>query len=473
MDLSLGQLQHQRLEQRQVITPQILQKVEILQLTTMELEGRIQQELDENPTLEVEQPEADSDEQPEDSRNEEQELREEFERLDSLSDEWSEDYGGGGLKSTAGDKDKKLEALENTAARGTTLQDHLSAQIHLMSIPARTEEICHEIIYNIDNAGYFPFGFQDIADALPFKLSEDDFDDALNLIQSLDPIGVGARDLTECLLLQLDRDDVDYPFLRELIEHHLEEIKRNKLPLVARRTGRSLEEIKHALGKLSVLNPRPGAIFSVEETQVIIPDVLVERIDGEYQVRVENQYSPTLRISPQYRRMLEERGKDAQVRSFIKKKIESAKLLMESIEQRQMTLYNVAMELVTRQSEFLDVGVKGLKPLKMEEVAQAVGVHVSTVSRAVKNKYMQTPRGVLPMKYFFNSSMPTSGGDESQEAVKMRVKAIIDAEDKRRPLSDDEVMKILKEEGVDIARRTVSKYRKLLSIPSSRQRREF
>lgn len=472
MELSMGQ--HQRQELR--LAPQLLQKVEILQLTTMELEGRIQAELDENPTLEVvdDAPDAASDGDSEDPREvTDKELAAEFERLDALNDQWNDEAGSS--RHTAGEKDKKLEALENTAARGTTLQDHLFDQIHMMDIPLRVEEICHEIVYNIDNNGYLLFGYEDIQDTLPFEVSEAEFEEALGLVQTLDPPGVGARTIEECLLLQLDPANPQYNFLRVLIEHHLEDIKRNKLPQVSRRTGRSIEDIKDALGRLGGLNPRPGAIFSVEETHFVIPDVIVELHAGEYVVRVENQYVPQLRISRQYRKMFEMRGNDAQVRQFIKKKLDSAKLLIESIEQRQVTLYNVASEIVKRQKDFLDHGIKHLRPLKMQEVADACSIHVSTVSRAINKKYMQTPRGIFSMKHFFTGGLATTDGEaESQEAVKQLVKEVIDAEDKSKPLSDDEIMKILKEKhSIEIARRTVSKYRKALNIPSSRQRKEY
>ncbi len=471
MGLHLGQRQEQRL----VLTPVMLQKVEILQLTTMELESRIQQELDENPTLETTtEDEPDKPEETALKTDAEREVEEELSRLDRIqSEEWNEDFGGGS-KRFEGEKDKKLEALENTAARGNSLQDSLFGQIKLMeNVSELVVEICNEIIYNIDNNGYLLFSYEDLCDALPFPISHDEYEEAVTLVQALDPKGVGARSLAECLILQLDPAEPRYKFLRELIEHHLEDIKRNKLPQIARRTGKSLAEIKSALVVLGKLNPRPGALFALEETQFVIPDVIVEHIDGEYIVRVENQYVPQLRVSGQYRKMLETQGNDASVRAFIKKKIDSAQLLIESIEQRMVTLYKVASEIVKRQSTFLDKGIKHLRPLKMQEVADVVGVHVSTVSRAINKKFMQTPRGIYSMKFFFTGGLSTTEGDESQEAVKQRVKEVLEGEDKANPLSDDEIMQILKKDGVDIARRTVSKYRKALGIASSRERREF
>ncbi len=473
MELSLHQRQIQTLK----LAPQLLQKVEILQLTNMELENRIQQEMDENPTLEAQDQTPEKNEEGgEDPREDagDPEFEKEFERLESMQDEWSENYIQNHIpKRFDGERDKKLEALENTAARPSTLQDHLFEQLQLRQFNSRHFELCQNIIYNIDNKGYLQFDFEEFQEATPYEVFEKEFDDALRIIQDLDPPGVGGRNLQECLLLQLSPTGPDYDFLKELLMEYLEDIKRNKLPQIAKKIGRPIEEIKLALQSISQLNPTPGSIFSIEETHIVIPDVIVELVDGNYQVRVEDSYVPALRISRQYRDMFHTKGKDPRVRQFIKSKLESAKLLIESIEQRQMTLFNVASEIIGRQKDFLDNGVGHLRPLKMQEVADQVGIHVSTVSRAINKKYMQTPRGIFPMKYFFTGGLQTSRGEESQETVKLRVKQVIDAEDKSNPLSDDQIAEILKEKGVDIARRTVSKYRKALSIPSSRQRREY
>ncbi len=472
MELALHQRQIQTLR----LAPQLLQKVEILQLTNMELENRIQQEMDENPTLEIQDPTPEQQAEKEDPREKEKEkeFEKEFERLESMQDEWSENYIQNHIpKRFDGERDKKLEALENTASRPNTLQDHLFEQIRMRQISPRLHELCEYMIYNIDNKGYLQFDYEELQDMLPYEVAEEEFDEALTIVQSLDPPGVGGRDLQECLLLQLKPSHPDYQFLKTLLMFHLEDFKRNKLPHIAKKLDRPIDEIKLARQSISQLNPMPGSIFSIEETHIVIPDVIVELIEGTYQVRVEDSYVPTLRISRQYRDMFHTKRKDPKVRQFIKKKLESAKLLIESIEQRQMTLYNVASEMIIRQKQFLDHGLGHLMPLKMQEVADVVGIHVSTVSRAINKKYIQTPRGIFAMKYFFTGGLSTRTGDESQETVKMRVSAVIEKEDKNSPLSDDEIAKILKDQGVDIARRTVSKYRKALNIPSSRQRREY
>ncbi|MBI4616122.1 MAG: RNA polymerase factor sigma-54 [Planctomycetes bacterium] len=479
------------LRQVQKLAPQLIHSIEILQLPVLELQDRVQQELEENPTLErieeqderaeapeegsaeaakEEEPVAEATETPERSA---EEFESTFEELESRQAEWDDYFNQFSVSRISGEKDKKLEAMQNTAAKPITLQDHLLDQFNLLEMPPRVRTVGENLIYNIDRNGRLQFSLEEIVQSIGSSVTAEDARDALELIQSLDPPGVGARTTEECLLLQLKTVEGDYEFLKELILHHLEDIKKNRLPQIARKTGRTLEEVKEAIEILSKLNPFPGAAFSTERAQFIIPDVIVEEIDGEYMLTLEESFIPHLRISNHYKSIVRDKSNDVEARKYIDKKIKAAKWLIDSIVQRQQTLYNVASELVNSQKAFLDHGLSHLRPLKMQDVADKLGIHVSTVSRAIAEKYMQTPRGIFPMKFFFSGAVKTQDGDESRVRVKQRVQEVIESEDRANPLSDDEIADKMKAQGIDIARRTVTKYRKALGIASSRQRREY
>ncbi|MCZ6689348.1 MAG: RNA polymerase factor sigma-54 [Planctomycetota bacterium] len=297
----------------------------------------------------------------------------------------------------------------------------------------------------------------------------------LRIIQRFDPPGVGGRNLKEVLLLQLGSDPEKFKEERRIIENHLPDIQNNRLPKIAKALGTDLEEIKERIAFIRMLNPRPGSLFAEKAAHYIIPDVVVTEVDGNYEIRLEDTYIPRIHISPHYRRMLAEQADNPKVREFIKKKLEAAKWLIESIEQRQNTLMRINREIIKVQRDFLDYGLERLKPLKMQHIADRVGVHVSTVSRALSEKYIQTPRGIYPMKFFFTGGMMGHDGTmESTLSIKQKVRQIIEKEDKKSPLSDEDIARILRrEKGLAIARRTVTKYRKQLSIPSSRQRRTY
>lgn len=301
-----------------------------------------------------------------------------------------------------------------------------------------------------------------------------DVESGLKVIQGFDPAGVGARTTRECLLLQLEDDDEDVDFKRLLISEYLEDIGSNKLPRIAKESGRSLEEVKRVVALIQHMNPKPGATHAGESVPYVVPDVMVEYVEGRYEVRLEDGYIPRLAISPYCRRILQDRGATERVREFIRKKIESAKRLIGAIQQRQHTLFRIATELVRIQQEFFTHGVSHLHPLRMQEVADNLGIHVSTVSRAISDKYMQSPRGIFPLKFFFSGATESSDGEShSRVSVITQIKELIGKEDKNNPLGDNKIVEILRKEGLDIARRTVTKYRKALGILSSRQRRVF
>ena len=301
---------------------------------------------------------------------------------------------------------------------------------------------------------------------LPRTFSRERFLRALEIIQSLDPPGVAGQDLRDCLLLQLRRDGQAYPIETKIIEEHLADLAANRLPKIAKALGITVDEVKTALETITSLNPLPGKLFGGENPRFVRPDVIVQEIDGRYEVRVEADNLPRLQISAYYRDLYRNAAKDPELRKFIKKKLESAEWLIAAIRQRQSTLQRIAQEIVEIQQGFLDHGISHLKPLKMVEVAERVGVHVSTISRAISGKYIQTPRGIFELKFFFTGgAMKSDGTMEARGSVIQRIKDLIAGEDKRNPLSDMDIVKKLEDLDIRISRRTVTKYREAENIP--------
>src|SRR5579871_1427610 len=488
----------QRPELRLKLAPQIIQSIEILQLATLDLKSLIEREMEMNPTIEIENAEPAANDTvatpapaigaeggesptiaapgPADASTDQ--LESEFERLDGLNEAWKEFSGSYRPIMSPDGKDKKLEAMQNTADRTDSLQKHLEDQFAVIELTEREHEIGDYLIYNIDDNGYLRFQLDEeflTGIDLEPKVTPAEAEAVLRKIQTMDPPGVGARDLRECLLLQLEREADGYPLEKQIVRDHLDDVVANRLPKIAKATGVSLEEVDEAIKNIKqICNPKPGRMFTSAQVQYVIPDVLVEEVDGKWEVRLEDTYIPRIHISRHYQEMLRAQKDDPKIRAYIKKKIESAKWLIESIEQRQNTLFKIAREIVDYQTPFLEHGIDALRPLKMQFIADKVGVHVSTVSRAIADKYMQTPRGVFALKYFFTGGTTRADGEEkSIIAVKQKVRDIVAKEDKTHPLSDEEIAAKLKEDGLDIARRTVTKYRKQLAIPSSRQRRSY
>jgi len=467
-----------RLSQQLRLAPQIIQSIEILQLQAMDLKELIENELQENEALEIVEPSRDEiQDVAENGREEDGSFEDDAERvldrLDALADAERAPGSYASRASAEEASDRKLEAMQNAPAEETGLAEHLIHQLEEMELAHEVRRAADAIIYNLDDAGYLRFPMQEVLDGMDVPVGLDMAERALKMVQSLDPKGVGARDLSECLLLQVEDDDPDAELKRTLLKDHLDDVTRNKLPKVARALGISVQDLYEVLHGLGHMSTRPGAAFSAGPVRYIRPDVVVDWEDGDYVVRLVNDHLPRVGISPRIRKMLRESRSDPKVRDYLKKKIDSAKWLIEAIAQRKNTLERVAKEIVHRQRDYLDFGVSHLHPLKMQEVADALGIHVSTVSRAISDKYAQTPQGIVPLKFFFTGGTESEdGGVESRQSVKERVRQIIDAEEKHRPLSDDEVAERLnKEFGLSIARRTVTKYRKALGIPSSRQRR--
>ncbi len=468
----------QRPELRMKLAPQIIQSIEILQLATLERQQRLKTELLENPVLEMEEPALEEEEEAlaeEGPRDERAKSDAEYEKMQDIEQVWR-DYSSQATRRTVSPEaaDRKFEAMQNTAARPMSLQDYLHDQFNLLDVAGGLLPIAENIIYNIDDDGYLPYDLEEVVESMEEPCTLEHAQRVLGMIQNLDPPGIGARDLPECLLLQMRHDPANHDLARLIITEHLEDLYNNRIPKIAKDTGHSLDEIKAAAEFIGHLNPRPGAAFSSEVSPYIIPDVAVDLVDGEYIVQLQDDRLPRVYINSAYSRLLRDKRTSESAKEYIRKRLQSARWLLDSIEQRRNTVYKISREIVDVQRDFLDRGIAHLHPLKMETIAQATGVHVSTVCRAIADKYMQTPRGLYPLKFFFTGGTRASDGTlHSRKSVKERVRQVIESEDKSNPLSDDEVAATLQAEGLDIARRTVTKYRKAMDIPSSRRRRQY
>jgi len=510
--LSMVPSQQMRLEQR--LTPQLIQSMEILQLPLMALEARIQEELAANPVLEELSPAAsDADgESPTESTATTEESQAEadaFDRLDQMSRDLEFDAGDlayGSGRSYDGERDAKMDAMANTASRGANLVDTLLSQWHLLETTPEVAAAGEAIIEWMDEDGYLrrecevhpgagdngsaaelrPLAIkrnsqetdrlmEEMALSRTPPIDRGGLDAALELVQTLEPVGVGARDLAECLLIQLHaRDDFD-PFHEALVRDHLVELGRNQFPQVAKKTGRSIEDIKDALKIIGRLQHHPGLQVGQSDTPRISPDVMVEHAEGDgYTVRMTRGNVPRLRISNQYRRMLKDKQQDKAARDFLRGRIDAAGALIDAIHYRRERLLELARVVVDRQREFFDYGPQFLKVLRMSDIAEEFECDPSTISRTVDGKYIQSPRGIHPLRMFFTGGMTDDKGEAvSWDSIKAKMQTIIDGEDKQKPLSDDQIAARLSDGGTPVARRTVAKYRSQLNIPSARQRREF
>lgn len=485
LDLNL----RQRLEQRQVLSLQTIQSLNILQLATADLQNLIDKELEENPTLEMA---ADEVEAPviKDTADGERERAEEAqdqvtpsgesydEALDYLARNTDIDEFQSARSVRVrddGEPDAKLEAFNNVADKGISLADHLLEQLRLRGMAPEDRPLFEAIVHSLDERGYLSYPLQDIANQAGVSLS--DAEEALREVQELEPRGVGARDLAECLLLQIKETDPDYPVLKKLLTEHWDDVLKNRLPKLAKDLGVSVDEVKGLLEMLSVLDPHPGHAFAHSPRQMVTPDVIVEEDEkGQFKVRLTRENLPRLGINDFYLRMLKEKAGDKATMNFLKGKLNHARALIEALEQRQSTLERVANAIVRRQERFLREGMAALAPMKMQDIADELGIHHSTVWRAVSGKYMETPQGIIAMNTLFTGGMPSSGSDDgalSREAVKVKLKALIDAEDKSKPLSDLALAQKLKEAGIEASRRVITKYREELGIADSRVRRSY
>jgi RNA polymerase sigma-54 factor len=501
MRMSFGQ--EMRMAQKQMLAPRMIQSMEILQLPVMALEERIEQEIQNNETLEVDEPGVDepgagtsaaetAGGQPEPGSetsaktvdekplivDQEHANQADFERSYDWSNEYPDSDDDRSRPSAAQiDQagDRYLDAMANMAERPETLCDHLHDQLSNYDLSEPERQAADKVIYNLDINGYLSMPLEELVDPDGPQDQLPQLQKALVVVQGMDPPGVGAHDLKECLLLQIGPEMPNVRQLRRLVTDHLEDLAGNRLPLIVRKTGLTIEQIEGLREQLHSLQPKPGAAFTRPFVPVVKPDVYVDlQADGTWKVRLEEVDLPNLRISPTYRDMLQSPATPPATREYIKRKINAAQWLIESIEQRRSTLLKTTQAIVDHQTRFLSDGPEAIEPLKMQQIADRIGMHVTTVSRAVDDKWLQTPRGFFPLRRFFVGGTVSADGDEvAWDTVRGKLQEIIDNEQKDKPYSDDDLIKILAGQGITVARRTVTKYRKAMDIPSSRQRRDW
>lgn len=475
------------------LAPRMIQAMEILQLPMLALQERIETELVSNPVLEVREgldeaagPADDAYAEVEPERplvvKDEDNQAEDFQRLDSYEREYEpQEWDGDSrpvAKSAPGERDAKMDAMANAPAPAESLYEYLLDQWAFVEAPPEILEAGRLILQFIDDDGYLREKLEDLPAKTNKPVTLEQLRTALRLVQRLDPIGVGARDLKECLLLQLAVEQEagrDVALQMELVRSFLRDIEMNRLPVIARKTGKSVEQVKEAIEQLAHLNPRPGSVIGQRPAPTITPDLFVDLDEGGAPVvTMSDGGLPSLRINRDYKRMAREGGLDAPTKEFLQRNLRSAQWLIGAIEQRRHTVRRVAEEVFAVQRDFFEGGQAALKPLPMATVAEKVGVHVATVSRAVAGKYIQTPRGIFPLRMFFSGGTTTQGGEDlAWDAVRAKLQEVIDNEDKSKPLNDDELVVELNKHGIDIARRTVAKYRGLMEIPPARKRRQY
>ncbi len=503
--------QHMKMGQQMKLAPRMIQSMEILQLALPALEERIEQELESNVALEAAEPSLEDTVSPpepavDSSAASDRELNvdaeggaDDFERLTQYESDYSEavdnEYSASRITRDEiatpssrlnGERDAKMDAMANTAARSASLTEQLLDQWRFTDVAEHLRTPGEVLISHIDDDGYLRTPFETIiAQAPPGEtpLTEDLLEEALLAVQLfLEPVGIGARDARECLLLQVDAildgndADADLKNARVLIEHHLDHLIHNRLPKAADASGLSLDEVKRAMEPMRRLSLHPGRSLAPTHAEVITPDAIVEYDDDSdtYFAYLTDSRLPNLQVNREYALMAKDRAVPKSDRDFIKTSVGNAQWLIDAVNQRRQTLQRVINVVIDVQREVFDVGIEALKPLPMTQVADQLGMHVATVSRAVAGKYLQTPRGIMPLRKFFTGGTQTqSGEDVSWDAIKAALQDVVDAEDKKKPLSDEALVKALGERGIEIARRTVAKYRSQLDIPPARMRKKF
>ena len=475
--MALQQRLQTRLSQKLILTPSLQQAIKLLPMSTLELVDLLTQEVVENPMLE-EVPTEDL--QPPEAANQEAEKTEPPAPDKNSTDSWEDadydyffgEYLDDGYRSRAPRGDvKELPPIENTLSTQSSLTDHLVWQLTTGHDDPLVREIGTAIIGNLNDDGYLVASVDEIA--AMGQWSQDEVERVLTLLQGFDPIGVAARDLQECLLLQIANLGLTDTTIGTIVRNHLKLLQNHQGQEIARRLGVSIDELKHQIEIIRQLDPKPGSRFNPTSSQYVIPDVYVVKIEDHYVAMLNEDGMPQLRISPVYRRLLDKKtANNDETRAYVKEKFRSALWLIKSVDQRQKTIHKVATSIISFQSEFLERGIESLRPLVLRDVANDIGMHESTVSRVVNNKYMHTPQGVFEMKYFFHSGISSAYGESvSSVTIKQRIRKIIEEEDSKKPLSDSSIVRLLQDEGLVLARRTIAKYREEMRIPTSSKRK--
>jgi RNA polymerase sigma-54 factor len=493
----------QKMALSQVLAPQLQQSLALLQAPTLELKALVEQELSQNPTLEevaatdMDQEEKatrtdgegdapeplDPSEPPADTQFDPatekptndpvDDFQAEFEKLTQMDQEWRDHFSASSTPTRHSQEDEeKRQFMFDSLVAGTSLQENLLDQVRMSELTEEQRSVAEMIIGNIDDYGYLQSSIDELAFAT--NIPAEKIECVLKVLQSFDPPGVAARNLRECLMLQLERQEKTESEEYKILRDHMDSLAKRRFPEIARSLGMDVLDVQDAAERIGNLEPRPGRAYLPDNQQYILPEVFVNKVGDEYVVTNNNDQVPHLRISNTYKDLMSQAESSQEVREYIREKIRAGKFLIKSLHQRQTTILNIAKEIVKRQTEFMDKGVAFLKPMTMVQVAEVVGVHETTVSRAVSGKYMQTPQGLFEMKYFFTSGIKTATGEGmSNTSVKDMIDEMVKKEEPFKPLSDEEIVKQLTAKGIQIARRTVAKYRSELNILPSHLRKKY
>ena len=479
MALQMRQNFNLRMEQKLKLTPQMIQSIEILLLPQLALEERLMNEVESNPVLEViDQDGPCESDIPDGLAERDQGFERSSETIEShISDRMRDDdqdwlwkpRTGSGLPDE--DRPDKMAALEAAPSKAPSLAEHLIEQLRFTEMSPEDRDLVAEICWQLSRRGYLE---QPLNELFPEEKLES-AEQAWELVRGCDPAGIGARDLRDCLVIQLQREPGDNAFEITLVRDHLDNVLKNRLPVIAQALGVDVDRVKEGVDVIAQFDPKPGLPFAAGASQYVIPDVMVERNEHEeWVVSVPDGHLPKVRVSESYFDLYEKSG-DKKEKDYLKEKISGARFIIDAIAQRRRTLLRIVTEIIKHQTAFLEHGVEQLRPLMRQNIADKIGMHVATVSRAVKDKYIQTPSGIIPLANFFSGGIATQDGSEaeSSKSVKIKIQKLIQTEDPKNPLSDQEIADKLAKEGLDISRRTVTKYRIADGIPSTRQRRNF
>lgn len=452
-------------QQKLLMTPELRQAIAMLQMSTLELGEYVQKELEENPFLEEKEESFDHDNNAEDAGNNE--------ILDNKTEDWLEYFHDRDIGISVSDNEEK--SFDNFLSKTPSLYEHLQFQLRMAARDELQITIGNYFIGNIDANGYLTTDVEEVSLATGAELKQ--VQEVLSMIQSFHPHGVGARDLAECLLIQLENYGKDDPIATAIIEEHLNDLGRGRLNKIAQDLGIGVQQVQEVCDFIRTLDPKPGRQYSSgDDVKYIIADIIVEKVDGEYVVIVNDSGYPRLIVNRMYENMMRmPEAFSPETRKYLEGKMGSAVWLIKSIEQRRLTLYKVARCIVDIQKEFLDKGIKYIKPLNLKQVAEMVEVHESTVSRATSNKYIQTPQGLFELKFFFSSGVNSYATSEkvSSKSIKKQIQELIENEDSSNPWSDQQLVEMLKEKSIQISRRTVAKYRMELGIQSTVARKRY
>jgi RNA polymerase sigma-54 factor len=477
----------QKLGQSLTMTPQLQQAIKLLQLGRLEYKEAIEKELLENPILE-ESPEDYGDNAPSQGEtliletgdnNNSNDSNDSGENNSAASDtpDWDDyadrfsDYQGASSPKGLIDHENR-PALENTITRTQTLQEYLNEQFRFMDFTEEEKHVGNYIAGNLDKDGFLCVSDEEIQQECNCDISI--INRVLFELRMIDPIGLTARDLKECLLIQLEYQGLEDSLAATIVRDHLDKLEKRKYEALAKELKIPLKEVLTQIQVVQGLNPYPGRVFAEDDTRYVTPDVYIQKMNGEWVITLNDEGLPRLRVSPYYLEVLQQQGKEsAQAKSYLNERLKAASWLIKSIHQRQQTIFKVTESIFKFQKEFLETGIEKMKPLVLREVADDIGMHESTVSRVTTNKYVHTPQGVFELKYFFTTGIKSASGDMSSSSIKDKIKTLIAGEDNKRPLSDQDIVEILTKENIDIARRTVAKYRESMNIPASSQRKSL